>query len=81
MNLKAYLATAGLTMREFSEKLGYNYAYISRIANGHGLPSYKLYKEIKKLTDGAVILPTKSKKNKEERLLKQLEALRKEMEA
>lgn len=80
MNLKAYLATNGMTMKEFSEKLGYNYAYISRISNGHVLASYKLYKEVKKLTDGMVILTTTGKKNKEQRLLKELEALRREME-
>lgn len=80
MNIKVYLATKKMTLKEFSEKLGYNYAYLSRVSSGYTLASVKLAKLIKNLTEGDVILPTQGAKKKEERLLKKLEVLRKEME-
>jgi transcriptional regulator with XRE-family HTH domain len=80
MSIKVYLATVNMTLKEFSEKLGYNYSYISRVSNGYTLASVKLAKLIKNLTEGDVILPTQGAKKKEERLLKKLEVLRKEME-
>lgn len=50
MNLKVYLATVRLTLKDFCTLVNYNYRYMSRVMNGHLMPSQKLRKEIHKIT-------------------------------
>lgn len=78
MNIKIYLATFNMTMKELSQKLGCNHSYLSRISKGEILPGRRLAKDIKEVTGGLVMLQTKSLKSKEEKLLRELEALRRE---
>lgn len=54
MNLKAYLATIGMTCGEFAEKLDVSGSYFSQIAKGNILPSRRLARQIEKLTEGQV---------------------------
>ncbi len=54
MNLKMYLASINMTVKDFSEIMEVSSKYMSRIIHGHSKPSRKLSQEIEKATDGLV---------------------------
>lgn len=58
MNLKTYIASMNMTLREFCEILDCcSYVYLSQIATGTSKGSKKIRKEIEDLTGGQVKLP------------------------
>lgn len=59
MNLKVYLASIDMTVKDFAELIETAPNYVSRIARGHILPSKKLARRIEKFTDGVVKVKTK----------------------
>ena len=61
MNLKAYLATEGVTVKKFAEILEIDPRYMSRIMNGHLAPGKRLKRDIETLTEGKVLLEKKIK--------------------
>lgn len=54
LNLKAYLAIIGLTIKDFGEIIELNPIYLSQISNGKRLPSKKTARLIERATDGHV---------------------------
>ncbi len=63
INLKAYLANEGMTLKDFSAKLQYTHCYISDVIHGRANPSKRLIRDISKATNGIVKLETKLRKN------------------
>ena len=54
MDLKEYLYQKRLTLKQFSEIIGYNRSYLSLIMNGKLKPSKRLAKDIQEATNGQV---------------------------
>jgi DNA-binding transcriptional regulator YdaS (Cro superfamily) len=54
MNLKEYLFLKRMSVKEFSEYMGYSRTHISAIINGHLKPSNGLAKAIERVTEGQV---------------------------
>lgn len=54
MNLRVYLATKNIQIKDFSDILECNRSYLSRIISGHIKPSKRLAKEIERMTNGDV---------------------------
>lgn len=54
MNLKVYLATINMTVKDFSELVEYNPCYISRVIYGHVKAGKKLSRIIERATEGKV---------------------------
>lgn len=54
MNLKAYLAEIGVSLKDLARILDYDPRYLSHVMHGHTKPSIRLSKEIEKLTNGEV---------------------------
>jgi hypothetical protein len=54
MKLKLYFSTQHITMTEFCQKHGFNYAYIKHIRAGRARPSPELAEKIEKATHGKV---------------------------
>lgn len=69
MKLKVYLATIDMTLKDFSELVGCDRRYLSRIMNGHVKPGKRLAKDVFQLTDGQVHLlePEKKESNRKKR--------------
>ena len=54
MNLREYLFVHRLSVKEFSETLGYSRTHLSAIVHGKFKPSKKLAQYIEKMTNGEV---------------------------
>lgn len=54
MDLKIYLIKNRITIKEFSELIGYSRNQISGVANGTNNPSIRLAKVIQEATNGEV---------------------------
>lgn len=65
MNLKIYLATINMKVKDFSELLECDPRYMSRIMNGRIHPGKRLAKAIEEMTDGQVKFEKKPKKKQE----------------
>jgi hypothetical protein len=59
MNLRVYLATNEMTLKDFSTQVNYNSRYLSLILNGHKIPGKKLAKQIENITGGQVTFSRK----------------------
>jgi len=62
MDLKVYLATIDMSIKEFSELIDFNRSYVSLVLNGHRQPSRKFSQVVKELTDGQVTVEDFKKK-------------------
>lgn len=54
MTLKEYLFIKRMSVKDFSEYMGYSRTHISSIINGHLKPSKGLAKAIERVTEGQV---------------------------
>jgi transcriptional regulator with XRE-family HTH domain len=79
MNLKVYLTTMNMTMRDFCRVLDIKPAYMSRIANGHIKPGRHLAKIISMATNGQVSFEKICKKTPEESRKEMFEDIKKEL--
>jgi DNA-binding transcriptional regulator YdaS (Cro superfamily) len=59
MNLKVYLATINMHVKEFSELVGVHRCYLSSIVSGRNVAGPKLRKAIEDITDGQVKMKLK----------------------
>jgi transcriptional regulator with XRE-family HTH domain len=66
MNLKAYLATINVTMKDFAQKVDCDSRYLSQISKGKIIPGRKLARDIQEAT-GDVIKFDIVKKDKKEK--------------
>lgn len=66
MNLKTYLASVKMTLKQCSEKLDCNPQYLSGIANGKKIPGRRLAKDIENLTNGLVSFSEKKSESRYE---------------
>jgi DNA-binding transcriptional regulator YdaS (Cro superfamily) len=54
MKLRDYFHFNNVRRKEFAQKVGYNYAYICRVASFHQKPSKRLAESIEHITGGQV---------------------------
>lgn len=54
MNLKEYLFLKRMSIKDFSDFMGYSRTHMSAIINGHLKPSRAMAKSIERATDGEV---------------------------
>ena len=54
MNLKTYLVSIDMSIKEFSQLLEVSPGYLSRIIHGREVPGKRLTKDIHAITQGAV---------------------------
>lgn len=54
MDLRVYLATVDMSVKDFSEKIDCNRCYLSRVIRHHVIPSKRLAKDIEFATEGKV---------------------------
>jgi len=54
MNLKTYLASQDMTIKDFGSLVGVSSRYLSRVIHGHSIPGPKLRKVIADLSGGQV---------------------------
>lgn len=54
MNLKVYLATHDLKVKDFCNMLECTRSYFSRVKNNHVIPSKRFAKDVERLTNGEV---------------------------
>lgn len=72
MNLKAYLATINMTLKDFGQYIDATPRYLSQISKGRTIPGTRLAKEIEEATGGVVTFDL-SKKHRREKQQQRLE--------
>jgi len=63
-NLKSYLASVGMTMKDFAKKIDCQSQYLSVIANGNKHAGKRLAQAVFEATGGVVRLQTKKDKDR-----------------
>jgi len=67
MNLKAYLASINVTMKDFAERLECDSRYLSQISKGRLIPGRKLARDIQKATGDVIKFDIVKKEKKEKK--------------
>lgn len=57
--LRVYLREIDMSMRAFAEIMDISHNYLSSICTGRRVPSKRLARDIKRITDGAIVFKTK----------------------
>lgn len=61
-NLKGYLATVGMTLKDFCEMLDCDDKHMSKVMNGHVTAGHRLAKDVKHATGGVIELQVRLRK-------------------
>lgn len=64
-DFKIFLATKGITLKEFCAALGCNRTHLSQAIKGERVVSARLSRDVKIATDGLIVLQTRVDKKKE----------------
>ncbi len=64
MNLRVYLATINMKIKDFSELVECHPKYMSQIISGNYIPGKRLAKAIEEMTDGQVKFERKEKNDR-----------------
>ena len=67
MNLKVYLATIDMSLKDFASLIDCSPVYLGRLIKGkRGFAGKRLAADIERLTDGMVKMPVKEKKQEKQ---------------
>lgn len=69
MNLKAYIANVGMTIKQFCKLIDCSQSYLSLIMSGKKTPGKRLARDIYNATMGEVQLETKAQKQKKSKYM------------